>query len=329
MGRKRKDGMSWLPQRVYAGKSAYEYRPKSGGCIRLAPLSASQVAVIRRYDIEKQRVDAVAGSVSALFDEYIESEHFSKLAISTRKKQISYAKNLKKPFGKMSCASLKPLHVRKWMDLRGKVSEVSANREFSFLSKAFNWGYERGKVPLNPCKGVRKFTETPRDRYIKDDEYQAVYNLANPTDQAIMEISYCCAARISDVLALTVQQLKDEGIYIKQGKTGKQQIKAWTDRLRAAIKQAQQAQNPRSMTWVIANKKGQPVTYAAFNSRWQNLKKKAKALHPDMEFDFTFHDNKARSISDWDGDKQQFSGHKSASQIATYDRKVPVVGSHE
>ena len=33
--------------------------------------------------------------------------------------------------------------------------------------------------------------------------------------------------------------------------------------------------------------------------------------------------------SGWEGDKQKFSGHKTQSQVTIYDRKVPVVGTHE
>ncbi|WP_371419511.1 site-specific integrase [Hafnia paralvei] len=58
----------------------------------------------------------------------------------------------------------------------------------------------------------------------------------------------------------------------------------------------------------------------------------ARAAFPELSFDFTFHDLKAKGISDLEGsilDKQKISGHKTASQTALYDRKVeivPVVG---
>jgi hypothetical protein len=56
------------------------------------------------------------------------------------------------------------------MDKREATSKVQANREHSFMSKVFSWGYERGKINLNPCLKVRKLTETARYRYITDDE---------------------------------------------------------------------------------------------------------------------------------------------------------------
>ncbi|HBZ4249770.1 hypothetical protein A3N56_14130 [Klebsiella aerogenes] len=41
----------------------------------------------------------------------------------------------------------------------------------------------------------------------------------------------------------------------------------------------------------------------------------------------TFHDIKAKTISDYEGsseEKQMFSGHKTESQVVTYDRKVKI-----
>lgn len=43
--------------------------------------------------------------------------------------------------------------------------------------------------------------------------------------------------------------------------------------------------------------------------------------------DFTFHDLKAKGISDYEGrgrDKQLFSGHKTEGQVLIYDRKVKI-----
>lgn len=328
MGRRRKPGSEWMPERVYLGKSAYEMRPAGGGCIKLCPLKASQRTVLRRYEEEMRKLEVRAGSVAILFGEYLESKQFNGLANSTKKKQRMYAETLEKSFGKMSAASIKPSHIRKYMDMRGQATEVTANREFSFLAKAFAWGYERGRVPANPCRGVRKFSEKPRDRYITDAEYSAVYAAADQVVRAAMEISYCCAARISDVLSITNDQLDDVGIMIKQGKTGKKQIKAWSPRLRDAVNAARSAQKTRSLTRVVANEKGQRITQDAFSHRWKKAKTKAAEQHPDMKFDFTFHDIKGRSISDYEGDKQRFSGHKSAQMVQTYDRKTEVVDTH-
>ena len=38
---------------------------------------------------------------------------------------------------------------------------------------------------------------------------------------------------------------------------------------------------------------------------------------------------KGKGVSDYEGNKQEFSGHKNPAQVATYDRKVKVVDSLE
>ena len=58
-------------------------------------------------------------------------------------------------------------------------------------------------------------------------------------------------------------------------------------------------------------------------------RKKALLNNPEIKIDFTFHDIKAKAITDWTGDKKQFSGHKLDSQVAVYDRKAEVVKTHE
>lgn len=329
MGRKRKTEDEWMPPRVYRGKSAYEFRPKSGGAIRLCAIGTKQHVVWNRYNEELRKLETKEGSMNELVADFLKSPAFNSLSMESQKKYLKNSTKILAVFGKMQASKIKPEHIRQYMDKRGQTVAVTANREHSFMSKVFSWGYERGKVTGNPCRGVKKFPEKARSRYITDAEYDAVYRHADDTLKAVMEISYCCAARVSDVLALTREQELPEGIYIKQGKTGKEQIKGWTDRLRRAVELAKSAQEAKSFGRIIANKKGQPIPYDTFRGYWNRAKKKAQAENPDLKTDFTFHDIKAKAITDWTGDKKQFSGHKTDSQVEVYNRKTEVVKTHE
>ena len=330
MGRKRiGNEYDWLPKRVYPGKSAYEFRPKAGVCIKLAPLTAKQEVVIRRYDEEKAKLDLIGGSFTELCNDFFASKAFSDLASRTQKDYLSNFKVVSPVFGRMKATGIRPEHIRLYMDKRGKKSEVRANREHSFLSKVFSWAYERGRVTLNPCHNVRKFTESPRERYITDEEYSAFYTCARPELKALMEISFCCAARQGDVMRLKREHLQEEGIFIKQGKTNKAQIKKWTPRLRQAVQLAIESQRVPNLKWVFVSRAGQQLTTSMVTNWVTKAKAELKTRYPNIKLDFTFHDIKAKSISDYVGNKKQFSGHKSDSMIATYDRKTEVVDTHE
>lgn len=142
-----------------------------------------------------------------------------------------------------------------------------------------------------------------------------------------MEISYLCAAREGDVFDLKIPDLRNDGIFIEQNKTGKKQIKEWTPRLRAAIDKALAQLVGRSAAgFVIPSPSGGRLNRKTFNT-WWNDAKKAAGLKLGKKILGTFHDIKAKAISDYDGssrDKQLFSGHKTENQVAIYDRKVRI-----
>jgi|TARA_R110002124_G_scaffold285222_1_gene463473 integrase len=216
------------------------------------------------------------------------------------------------------------------MDKRGVKSEVQANREHSFMSAVYSWAYQNGKVEINPCKGVSKFTEYHRERYIEHWEYDSVLTAAMTKwilCAAAMEISYCCAARQSDVWNLERNQLRKEGIFIQQGKTGAKQIKLWNPRLRAAVDLALSVSKVTSFKYVFCDIKGNHPAQGTLRNWYGQAKAEAKLNHDgDWVNDFTFHDIKAKSMSDYDsdydGNLQKFSGHKTEAQAQSYSRKT-------
>lgn len=308
-----------MPARVYRGKSAFEYRPPGGGCVRLCALTANRSDVWQRYHALHQPETSVA----ALVHDYLASARFKELARDTQRSYSQYASQIVAVFGKMEAKAVKPEHVRFWMDERGKAEtrRSLANRELAFFGAVCTWGYERGRVVISPCKGIRRFPEKHRERYVADEEYAAVYAMAPTHVRAAMEIAYLCAARLSDVLRLSVFDIRDQGLRIRQGKTGKEQIKAWTPRLRAAVELAQAQPSTIKSEWVLHTRKGSRYSRNGFSTAWQRAKRKAGAS------DWTFHDLKAKGITDYTGDRQQFSGHKTRAMVEVYTRKPDVVPS--
>lgn len=333
--RKNKDDV-WMPPRVYRGRSAFEFKPKNGGAIRLCGFECSQSQVWAAYEAlinDRKNENAFEG----LAEQFFNSADFFELASETQKDYRKYAVKVISVFGKMPPDAIRPEHIRKYMDKRGVKSRTQANREKAFISRVYRWGYERGMVKGNPTKGVKQFKEVARDRYVTNAEYDALYSVSPPVVQIAMELAYLCCARQADVLEMKKSQLMDEGILIKQSKTSVAQIKAWSPRLESVIKSASSLPLNKGMStiYVIHQPSGSKYTRDGFNSRWMKAKQDAKETFPDVDFDFTFHDLKAKGISDLSGniyEKQAISGHKNVEQTARYNRKVavvPVVGGQD
>lgn len=326
MAGKRKNPADYaLPPRVYRGKSAFEWHPATGGSVNLCKLDASIGEVWIKYEEKKIELKD-ENTIKHLVESFLKSADFQDLAFETRKDYDKYSKKILAVFGRMHMKKVKPEHVRKYMDKRGLSSRVQANREHAFFSRCFRWGYERGLVTSNPCRGVRKFKETPRKRYVTDVEYNALYEIADPVIRIAMELAYLCCARQSDILNMRYSQILEDGIFIAQGKTGVEQIKEWSPRLRRAIQQARELPKRKGVvsTFVLSQPSGSKWTRNGFNSRWRKAKQKAKEI-TGYPMDFTFHDLKAKGISDIEGtlqEKQMISGHKDIRQTARYNRKI-------
>ncbi|MFG7543178.1 hypothetical protein ACG0W5_23225, partial [Klebsiella pneumoniae] len=123
--------------------------------------------------------------------------------------------------------------------------------------------------------------------------------------------------------AILPQNANSQRIFIQQGKTGIKQIKAWTERLSAAVDICREWGQDGP---VIRTMYGERYSYKGFNEAWRKARN-AASEELGRPLDCTFHDLKAKGISDYEGsgrDKQKFSGHKTESQVLVYDRKVKI-----
>ena len=335
MGRPRKTKRN-IPPYVYCGKGRWYLRPylgngKFGSEIRLCSSDASDKKV---WDAYLSVVDSgqPKGSLNWLIDKYLDSKDFAAKATSTQReyKHCSHiirntrTKDRRK-FGDLSIARITPGVLRKYADKRAETATVRANRELAFLSIVFSFGFERDYVKSNPAKGVKKTPEPPRQRYVTDDEYKAMYDQAPATLQIAMEFAYLCRLRRGEVLALRRQHVLDSGLHVVRSKGSKDQVIEWTPRLRKTVRRAKRLPSQIASTYLIHNRYGQRIRNEAFKSAWQRAI--AKAVENSGIERFTFHDLKRKGVSDFVGDKLLASGHHSASMLRTYDVSLETIAA--
>lgn len=320
MGRQRKDARdAWCPPRVYRGKSAWEWRPPGGSAVRLCRLDQPPAVVIQRH-AEASRAAPDEDTVAHIAALYHASAHFAGLSPVT---QEDYARCSIKPlavFGKARPSDIRPAMIRMYMDRRGVESTYRANRELSWLMVVFAFGYERGLVPANPVIGVKKFGEKRRRHYVTAEAYAEALGRAQPPIWVAMELAYATGLRQADVLGLTWQQIRPEGILVKQSKTGREVLKEVTPRVQAALDLAKTLPKPAGIeSWyVVHTRTGAKYTRTGFNSSWQRVKA-----------GFAFHDLRRAGATDIeDAERQNFTGHASPRMAESYNVKPIKSKSH-
>lgn len=340
MGRKRKKGNEKLPTYVYLTKGRYVYRPyekgKLGREVRLCDADATMVELWSAYE-EIQGV--TRDNFKWLGQLYLDSSDFRSKAESTRGEYLRMfgrivARRMQsgRLFGDLPLEAISVVVIRKYMDRYGPGREMAANRELSFMAGLFAWGYERGKCKTNPCRGVKKFKETPRSHYATDEDYKLVYDLAckfprRPYLPIAMEIAYLCRARRIEVVNLRESDISSEGLLIRRRKGSKTQVVGWTPRLRAAVDAALAlpgiARIDPKHRWLIHDKQGDRIHHETLGRAWQELM--ARAVKQGLKHRFTFHDLKRKSVTDFEGDKLKASGHRSPQMLEVYDVSIEVV----
>lgn len=120
----------------------------------------------------------------------------------------------------VSLDGIEPQHVRMYMRHR-KGSPVRANREKALLSHLWNWAREQGYTAKpNPCAGVHGNKETGRSVYVDDAQFKAIREKADAVTKTAMDLAYLTGQRPSDVLKMSLADVRDGALEVRQGKTG-------------------------------------------------------------------------------------------------------------
>lgn len=272
-------------------------------------------------EFENKPTPAEAGLMAMVFDRY-ERDILPTLAANTQTDYRSCLKYLRKGFASAPIDAITPQHVAQYRDARAaNGAKVRANREKSLLSTVFNyareWGYTKRE---NPCRGVRKNKETPRDYYAEDEVWNAVYGNACQELKDAMDLAYLTAQRPGDVLRNKLSDIKENALWVSPNKTrhssGKKvRVMLEEDGVRTELGklidriQARRAGEKVSSLYIVATPAGKALNKWTLRDRFEQARDDA-ARAADL-FDailaakiraFQFRDSRSKAASETDLD---------------------------
>lgn len=316
---KKRQSNKHLPPRVYHRHGAYFFVNRLGKWHRLgATLREALLAHQALLDVPGQ-CDTMAALMLRYEAEVIPTKAPSSQATNAR--ELLY---LRAFFGQMRPADVRPMHVAQYLDHRGASAPVRANREKALLSHIFSMAMRWGIVDTNPCRGVHRNPERPRERLPSADEIEAFCECCgNDLIRAWVIVKYLTGLRQGDLLELKRSQLKADGIHLTTKKTGYRTIIEWSPDLRAAIDVALMHQRVASV-YVFATQRGSRYTPDGFRSVWHKAMQRYEASGGER---FREHDIRAATATQAKAqgvDAQKLLGHKAASTTDIYIRRKTV-----
>lgn len=324
MPRKRKTNKH-LPERVYFNHNIYFFVDRSGKWINLG--KSLQEALFNYAEMfEAPNKNYLMGD---LFDRYISEilckNNSHKSLSPSQKNKLRIIVRLRENFGEYSPELIKPKHIYQYMDLRGKIAPIAANREKEVLSHVFSMAIRWGIVEKNPCKEVRGHPEKGRDRYIEDWEFLSVHTLASPLIKNLMELAYLTSFRKGDILSLTTDCVTEKGLRNVHNKTGFKQVILWTPQLQNTVEKILKQRPCQGSNYLFCTKSGDKYSESGISSIWKRIMNKAlKADNTQgIKEKFTFHDIRRKAATDAEAKygreyARQLLGHTTQQMTAQY-----------
>lgn len=246
------------------------------------PLGTDLAAAKRKWaELEGAPSEKNSNLMQYIFDRY-EREIIPKKAFLTQRGNRSCLNRLKKTFSGANIDHITPQHIAIYRDARS--SKSNANREIALLSHVFNmareWGYTAKE---NPVRGVRKNKESPRDYYVESDVWNAVYTEAPEELQDAMDIAYLTGQRPSDVLKISLTDIRNGELEISQKKTGKKlRIVLGGSELGNVINRIKNRTRKVMQVRLVATPSGQHMTMPMLHRRFKAAKDAAMVACPDI-----------------------------------------------
>jgi integrase len=310
MGRRRKHDRH-LPQRVYCRRGKYYFVHPDERWEPLGDDFAHAMAVYGRLTSNAWTASNMADVIARYRREVLPLK-----APKTRKNDGALLGRLAATFGQMSPCHLMREDVEEYLERRA-TTPTAARHELALLSHVFTKAIRWRIARTNPCIGIERPTSKPRDRYVADEELNALYATAPESIQIAIDLALLTGQRQADILALTRDDVTDDGIQFTQGKTGRKVLVEWSDALRAVIARARSLPPQLPGKFIVRTVHGKGFTGNGFRSNWQHLMQR---VWPDpaerARCRFRFHDLRAKSASD------TRDLHEAAARLGHADPKI-------
>ena len=261
-----------------------------GAASRIAPdqarglaLQAAAAAERGEDPAEVKRV-ARQGPTFEAFTEHYLDEHArpKKKASSVRLDERLLERCLLPSLGNLPLAAVTVADARR-MHHAHRQTPVQANRALLLLSKMMNLAESWGLRPVgsNPCKGVERYREKPRQRFLSGEELsrlgQALREVeearsAHPSGILALRLLLLTGARVGEVLTLRWTEIDFERrcLHLADSKTGEKRIPLGTPALELLQKAPRIHGNPYVCP---GDREGRPLV--GLTRIWYRIRKRA------------------------------------------------------
>lgn len=176
--------------------------------------------------------------------------------------------------GEIPIEGVKPRIINRYLTHREKQSgALTAQQERALIAGVCKMACKSGDMNDNPMRSVPSRSGIVKSkRVVEAAEIVAFWEFCRGSIVAdYVRFKVLTGLRKDDILKIHRSQLRDDGIHITVGKTGRRIVIRWSPALREVVSDLQ-----HGSMFLFSTKHGRPYTYSGFNAMWQRKMRAAK-----------------------------------------------------
>jgi integrase len=257
-------------------KGRLYYRYRRNGLLISLPCDPTKLDFMEAYNRihasfeteSKVGTAHVPGSIAALIVDFKSSAEYKALSPRTKELYVQQLDNLLTKFGRFRIKDMTRNVVMSYRDSMAD-SPGKANNAIKILSRLYSFAIDRDMAQVNPVSRVKKL-KLGSYRPWTPEEIEKYKATAPENLRLALALALYTGQRQSDILKLQWNQIKDNGIELRQQKTGRE---LWIP-LHSALREVLDGA-PRTAITIVITSTGKPYRRDWFVAEWKKTARKA------------------------------------------------------
>jgi integrase len=177
--------------------------------------------------------------------------------------------------GQLPWDSITPDHIEAWVRMHDW-SPWMRRSMMNYVTSAFAWCQDRGKIPSNPLKGIKKPRWQRRKQVMAPDDLKAVYDAARGPFRDILAVQMGTGARPGELCSARIEHYRKGVIRLprhKQDESGEDRVIYLTRDLAELVERRIAG---REEGHIFLNSQGRPWTPDTLYCRFKRLREKLR-----------------------------------------------------
>ena len=209
------------------------------------------------------------GTIADLIARYLDSPEFAEKSEATHESYRIYLSRLGGRIGQFPARDIRPRHI---MELRDRYADTpaAANQLVKVAGALFVWGIPRDFAADNPCRNIPALKTGDGHMPWPDWAFVMMRESFRDEVRVACELALYTGQRQGDVLRMRLSDFEDDGVIVRQSKTGKRLWIPIHEDLYPVVDECR----TRGNLYLVSRKDGQPFKSGRFQSIFANETKK-------------------------------------------------------